>query len=132
MKSFGYATDNAGWKHSDRAIGLWSPDSKKIATFQQDERGVGLMHLVTTSTGHPRLDSWAYPLPGDSVITTIQRVIIDVDNPKVTRLDMPADEHRSTLCDDIACRGSDWTTCRTCWTATPSRGWSPRSAARCT
>ena len=33
IKNYGYATDNAGWTHSDRAILLWSPDSKKIATF---------------------------------------------------------------------------------------------------
>ena len=105
VKSFGYATDNAGWTHSDRPILMWSPDSKKIATFQQDERGVGLMHLVSTSTSHPTLQSWAYPLPGDSIITTIQRVVIDVDNPKVIRFQMPADEHRSTLCDDISCNG---------------------------
>ena len=38
VKDFGYATDNAGWSTSDRAIVLWSPDSKKVATFQQDER----------------------------------------------------------------------------------------------
>src|SRR5262245_27624833 len=38
VKDFGYATDNAGWAKSDRAILLWSPDSKKIATFQQDQR----------------------------------------------------------------------------------------------
>src|SRR6266542_2306456 len=46
LKDFGYATDNAGWIHSDRAILLWSPDSKKIATFQQDERNVGDIYLV--------------------------------------------------------------------------------------
>ena len=28
-KDFGYATDNAGWTHSDKAVLLWSPDSKK-------------------------------------------------------------------------------------------------------
>src|SRR4051794_1480727 len=28
-KDFGYATDNAGWVHSDRAILKWSPDSRK-------------------------------------------------------------------------------------------------------
>ena len=38
VENYGYATDNAGWKHSDRAILLWSPDSRKIATFQQDQR----------------------------------------------------------------------------------------------
>ena len=32
VKDFGYATDNAGWRHSDRPILLWSPDSRKIAT----------------------------------------------------------------------------------------------------
>ena len=38
VKYFGYATDNAGWSASDRAIVQWSPDSRKIATQQQDER----------------------------------------------------------------------------------------------
>ena len=37
VKDFGYATDNAGWIHSDRAILTWSPDSKKLATFQQED-----------------------------------------------------------------------------------------------
>ena len=110
VKEFGYATDNAGWVRSDRPILLWSPDSRRIATFQQDERGVGEMYLVSTKVGHPELQAWKYPLPGDSIITTIQRVIIDVDAPRVTRLQMPADQHRSTLCDHIICRGDEgWT-----------------------
>ena len=111
VKDFGYATDNAGWTHSDRPILLWSPDSKKIATFQQDQRGVGEMYLVETKVGHPRLLAWKYPLPGDEIVTTIQRVIIDLSNvnsPKVIRLQLPADQHRSTLCDDVACRGGEW------------------------
>ena len=52
VKDFGYATDNAGWTNSDRAVLLWSPDSKKIATFQQDQRNVGEMYLVSTQ-GRP-------------------------------------------------------------------------------
>jgi len=106
VKDFGYATDNAGWQSSDRPIMVWSPDSKKIATFQQDQRGVGEMYLVNTTVGHPTLRAWKYPLPGDAVVTTIQRVIIDVAAAKVIRLQMPADQHRSTLCDDITCSGS--------------------------
>jgi Tol biopolymer transport system component len=108
VKDFGYATDNAGWTHSDRAVLVWSPDSKKIATFQQDQRGVGEMYLVDTKVGHPTLQAWKYPLPGDEVVTTIQRVIIEVDTPRVIRLKLPADQHRSTLCDDIQCRGGEW------------------------
>jgi dipeptidyl-peptidase-4 len=108
VKDFGYATDNAGWIHSDRAILLWSPDSKKIATFQQDQRGVGEMYLVETKVGHPVLQAWKYPLPGDDVVTTIQRVVIDLDTHKVIRLQLPPDQHRTTLCDDVKCRESDW------------------------
>jgi dipeptidyl aminopeptidase/acylaminoacyl peptidase len=108
VKDFGYATDNAGWIHSDRPILLWSPDSKKIATFQQDQRGAGEMYLVETKVGHPKLEAWKYPLPGDDVVTTIERVIINVDGPKVIRLQLPPDQHRSTLCDDLACRGGEW------------------------
>ena len=106
VKDFGYATDNAGWQSSDRAIVQWSPDSTKIATYQQDQRGVGDMYLVNTTAGHPTLREWKYPLPGDPVVTTIQRVIVDVAAAKVVRLQMPPDQHRSTLCDDITCSGS--------------------------
>ena len=106
VKEFGYATDNAGWVHSDRPVVLWSPDSRKLATFQQDERGVGEMYLVQTQVGHPVLEQWKYPLSGDSIITTIQRVVVDLDGPRVVRLRMPADQHRSTTCDHIACGAS--------------------------
>ena len=108
IKDFGYATDNAGWTASDRPILLWSPDSKRIATFQQDQRGVGEMFLVETKVGHPALRTWKYPLPGDEVVTTIQRVIIDLDGPRVVRLNLPPDQHRSTLCDHVTCRGVEW------------------------
>ena len=108
VKDFGYATDNAGWASSDRPIVLWSPDSKKIATFQQDQRGVGEMYLVNTQVGHPQLQAWKYPLPGDENVAMLHRVVIDVDTPKVVRLQMPPDQHRSTLCDDVACRGGEW------------------------
>lgn len=103
VQDYGYATDNAGWQSSDRPILVWSPDSKKIATFQQDQRKVGEMYLVPVTNGHPQLKAWKYPLVGDKDVTMIERVIVDVDSPKVTRLKMPPDQHRSMLCDDISC-----------------------------
>lgn len=106
VENYGYATDNAGWTHSDRAILLWSPDSKKIATFQQDQRHVNDMYLVTTNVGAPKLQAWKYPLPDDKEIVKIERVIIEVDNPKVIRLKIPADAHRGTLSDDISSSGT--------------------------
>jgi dipeptidyl-peptidase-4 len=112
-KDFGYATDNAGWKSSDRPILAWSADSRRIATNRQDERNVGDMYLVTTNVGHPVLKAWKYPLPGDKDVAMIQRVIINVDTPKVIVLSVPADPHRATLSDDIASSGTlddvEWT-----------------------
>ena len=102
VKDFGYATNNAGWVKSDAPVLLWSPDSKKIATFQHDGRGVSDMYLVTTTPGAPRLEQWKYPLPMDSVIFRIHRVIIDVEPARVVRLQMPPDQHRSTISDHIA------------------------------
>jgi dipeptidyl aminopeptidase/acylaminoacyl peptidase len=101
VTNFGYATDNAGWVHSDRPILLWSPDSKRIATQQQDERNVGDMYLLDTRVGHQRLQSWKGPLPGDSVVAMIQRVIIDVDGGKIVRFQTPPDFHRAMLGDDL-------------------------------
>src|SRR5215467_11662083 len=66
------------------------------------------MYLVETKVGHPHLPAWNYPLPGDDVVTTIQRVIIDLDGPRVIRLQTAPDQHRSSLCDDVACRGREW------------------------
>ena len=94
-EDYGYATDNAGWKQSDNPILVWSPDSKKIATFQQDQRKVGEMYLVPTTNGHPPLKAWRYPLVGDANVTMIERVIFDLGANKLVRLKMPPDQHRS-------------------------------------
>ena len=108
VKDFGYATDNAGWRTGDRPMILWSPDSKKIATQQQDERRVGEMHMLTTAVGRPALRSWRYPLPGDSVVAMIHRVIIEAETGRIVRLQMPPDFHRATLGDDISMNDYNW------------------------
>jgi dipeptidyl-peptidase 4 len=107
-KDFGYATDNAGWASSDRAVVLWSPDSKKIATYQQDERKVGDMYLVDTRAGHPVLRAWKYPLPGDEVVAMLHRVIIDVESGRTVRFQMPPDYHRAMLGDNFSVGDMQW------------------------
>ena len=103
---YGYATNNAGWLRDDGPVLLWSPDSQKIATFRHDARNVGEMYLVTTEVGHSELDAWKYPLPGDEYIFMIERVVIHLDEqPRLVRLNMPPDPHRSTTADHIAGRG---------------------------
>ena len=86
IKDFAYATNDAGWTRSDTPVVVWSPDSKKIATFRHDSRGVGEMYFVNTVVGHPTLTAIKYPLPGDDKIFMIERVIIDVDQKKVVNV----------------------------------------------
>lgn len=103
----GYATDNAGWVHSDRPILVWSPGSDRIATFRQDQRKTSTMTLVATNVGAPKVEQWKYPFVGDKDVTTIERVIVELTGaaPKTIRLRMPPDQHRSTFCDDVSCNG---------------------------
>jgi dipeptidyl-peptidase 4 len=102
VEDFGYATNNAGWTRSPVPLLAWSPDSRRIKTFQQDARGIGSMYLVTTNVGTPQLQQWRYPLPQDTVPFRIHRVIIDVESARVVRLQTPPDPQRSTIYDHIA------------------------------
>ena len=116
IKEFGYATNNAGWAHNANPVLTWSPDARQIATFQHDERGVRDMYLVSTNVGSPRLEAWKYPLPGDSVIFRVSRVIVDLASgaqPRLVKLQMPPDPHRSTVSDHVACDGG--TVCDVQW-----------------
>ncbi len=105
VPDFGYATDNAGWQHTARAVVLWAPDSRHIATFQQDQRKTRSFSTMTTQVGHPVVETWKYPFVGDPDVTVIERVIVDADTASTVRLQEPPDQHRSTLCDDVSCNG---------------------------
>lgn len=106
----GYATDNAGWASSDRAMVQWSPDSRRVATQRQDERNVGEMYLVNTTVGHPTLTVQKMPLPGDTAMAMMTRVVIDVDAGTTTKLQMPVDFHRGTIGDNIRMEDYQWST----------------------
>ena len=104
-ENYGYATNNAGWSRGEGPVLLWSPDSKRIATFRHDSRNVEEMYLYSTQVGHPELDAWKYALPGDEHIFLIERVIIHLEEkPRLVRLKMSPDPHRSTTSDHVAGR----------------------------
>jgi dipeptidyl-peptidase-4 len=105
IEDFGYATDNAGWQHSDAAIATWSKDGRYVATFQQDQRKTGMMYLVPVTNRHPVLEAWRYPLVGDKDVTMIEPVVIDVAAAKIVRLQIAPLQHRSMECDDVSCDG---------------------------
>ncbi|MFT5935912.1 MAG: dipeptidyl aminopeptidase/acylaminoacyl peptidase [Pseudohongiellaceae bacterium] len=103
---YGYATNNAGWLRDKGPVLKWSPDSSKVATFRHDARDVREMAVYNTKVGHVDVDVWKYPLPGDDSIFMIERVVVHLGiEPKLVKLNMPPDPHRSTTSDHIAGRG---------------------------
>jgi len=103
VKDYGYATGNAGWVHGKGAIVRWSPDSTKVATYRQDQRKVGDMVTVKTQVGHPDLQQWKYPLPGDKHVFMIEPVVVDIQSEAIVRLKLPPQQRLSSLCDKLAC-----------------------------
>ena len=85
IKDFGYATDNAGWASSNRrsccgpTIRSGLPPSSRISAAS--ERCTGEHDGRASDAAGVEV-----PLPGDQVVTTIQRVVLDLDGPRTVRL----------------------------------------------
>jgi dipeptidyl-peptidase 4 len=107
VERYGYATDNEGWRRSERPAVRWSPDSRHLATYRLDERGVGDMALWEMVDGRPRLHVWPYALPGDTIVPMYEHVIIDVVDGRMVRLQTPRDHQRSSSCCGMM-RGDAW------------------------
>ena len=56
----------------------WSPDSKKLVVWRQDERKVEHMHYLASTSQRPKHYSQPYALPGDSVVPVPTVHLIDV------------------------------------------------------
>lgn len=109
VEHYGYATNSAGWIQDPGPVLLWSPDSKKIATFRQDSRSVGTISLMETAVGRGEVTTWKYPLPGDEHVFMLERLIIHVDaEPRLVFLDLPPEPQRSTTTDHIAGRDGEF------------------------
>ncbi len=104
---YGYAADSQGWRRTDAPILLWSPDSRRIATYRLDERGVEEMHLLRTAEPRPERVSWPYALPGDSVVPMLERVVIHLEDRRVVPLQTPPDHQRTSSCCGLS-RGDQW------------------------
>jgi dipeptidyl-peptidase 4 len=104
---YGYATDNEGWRRSERPAVRWSPDGARLLTYRLDERGVRELHLLETAEPAARLHSWPYALPGDTAVPMYERVIIDVDNGRIVRIATEPDHQRTSSCCGMM-RGDAW------------------------
>ncbi|MBL8983669.1 MAG: DPP IV N-terminal domain-containing protein, partial [Gemmatimonadetes bacterium] len=87
----------------------WSPDSRRIATHRYDERRVESLHLWETVPGaRPKLHSYKYALPGDSIIPMFDVYVFDVEARRGTRMELPPIPGMFTT-GDSAFRDVRWT-----------------------
>ena len=65
---------------------IWSPDSRRIATFKMDERNVtpiSLLQYVPENSSRPKVWTYKYPMPGDEYIPMYEPMVLDVVSRKV-------------------------------------------------
>jgi dipeptidyl aminopeptidase/acylaminoacyl peptidase len=66
----------------------WSPDSKRIAVYRTDQRGVEHMHYISMTSQRPRHFSQPYALPGDSIVPVPNIHIVDIESKRNIALDL--------------------------------------------
>lgn len=68
---------------------IWSPDSRKIATYRIDRSSARHLSLVQSSPkdgGPPRVLDYVYPLTGDTDIPTSEGLIFDIETGQRTAM----------------------------------------------
>ncbi|MGI6643291.1 MAG: DPP IV N-terminal domain-containing protein [Bacillota bacterium] len=75
-----------------RPIIHWSPDSRKILTFQLDNRNVKECYLIQSvpldGSKRPLLHRYPYVQPGDEAVSEVSAVVLDVERRKTVRAKM--------------------------------------------
>lgn len=65
---------------------VWSPDSRRIASFWMDQRNVAEMHLlqyVPGNSSRPKLWTYRFAMPGDEYVPMYEPIVADVLEKKV-------------------------------------------------
>jgi dipeptidyl aminopeptidase/acylaminoacyl peptidase len=92
MDEYAYGTQTPSTLPPDRPTRqrpqlIWSPDSKKIAVIRIDERGVRRYPLYSSTKPQPRLVSYPYAAPGDSVLIRYDTYVLDVGARSSVKMD---------------------------------------------
>ena len=85
-------------KRDQRPVLVWSPDSRRIATYKMDERSVRRLYLLETKTPAAILHSYPYALPGDSVVPRYDTYILDVTSRRAVKVNRPPQTAVNTSC----------------------------------
>jgi dipeptidyl-peptidase-4 len=79
---------------------VWSPDSRRIASFRMDQRNVTQMHLLQYVTGNgsrPELWTYRFALPDDAQVPMYEPIVVDVLLKKVVPVSYKAQPEVSMM-----------------------------------
>lgn len=85
-------------KREQRPVLVWSPNSRRIATYKMDERGVRRMYLLETKSPAAVLHAYPYALPGDSIVPRYDTYILDVVAHTSVKVNRPSQTAVNTTC----------------------------------
>jgi dipeptidyl aminopeptidase/acylaminoacyl peptidase len=85
-------------KRDQRPVLVWSPDSRRIATYKMDERGVRRMYLLETKSPAAVLHEYPYALPGDSIVPRYDVYVFDVAARTAVKVNRPPQQAVNTSC----------------------------------
>ena len=78
----------------------WAPDSRRLAVMRPDERGVELMHYISSTPQRPKHYARPYALPGDSIIPQPVFHILEVPRELEEAARTSADDTAAALAEE--------------------------------
>jgi len=71
---------------SSKPYAVWSPDSRRIATFRMDQRNVTALHLLQYVPGNdtrPRVWEYRFAMPDDETVPVYEPLAVDIQENRV-------------------------------------------------
>ena len=69
---------------------VWSPDSRRIATFRMDQRNVTALHLLQYAPGNgsrPRVWEYRFAMPDDETVPIYEPLVVDLQERRTVPVD---------------------------------------------
>ena len=75
---------------TEKPYAVWSPDSRRIATFRMDQRNVTALHLLQYAPGNgsrPRVWEYRFAMPDDETVPIYEPLVFDLQEGRAVPVD---------------------------------------------
>jgi dipeptidyl-peptidase-4 len=85
---------------TSKPYAVWSPDSRRIATFRMDQRNVTALHLLQYVPGNgsrPRVWEYRFAMPDDETVPIYEPLVVDLQENRVVPVSYKAQPEVSLM-----------------------------------